>query len=184
MKTWQMKGKNAKKSTVENSKIFEAILKGYGLLVPENLGHPDVLQTFNFHILSSKWHFGTNIPPQSGQKRNTAKMTKNGAKRPKNPKISIWWIYMIKIIGNYAWKNFWTFSGFFDHFWSIFIFSLKTHDFSKKIFGNPKMHLVGPRNPLGWASHVVLGQNQWLRPKNGIWKKCTQNIRKCSDMVS
>ena len=89
MKTWQMKGKNAKKSTVENSKIFEAILKGYGLLVPENLGHPDVLQTFNFHILLSKWHFRTNIPPQFSQKEKTAKMTKNGAKRPKNPKISI-----------------------------------------------------------------------------------------------
>ena len=53
---------------------------------------------------------------------------------------------------------------------------LKIDDFSDFFFEKSKIPLYGPRNPLGWASHVVLGQNQWIRPKNGIGKKCTQNV--------
>ena len=56
------------------------------------------------------------------------------------------------------------------------IFWPKIYDFSDFFFEKSKIHLFGPRNPLGWASHVVLGQNQWLRAKNGICKKCTENV--------
>ena len=36
-------------------------------------------------------------------------------------------------------------------------FCLKIHHFSEKIFKMSKIPLFGPRNPLGWASHVFLG---------------------------
>ena len=58
-------------------------------------------------------------------------------------------------------------------------FTLKIHDFSKKNFGKPKIRFFGPRNPVGWASHVVLALNQWIRPKNGEVKKV---YRKCGKM--
>ena len=39
----------------------------------------------------------------------------------------------------------------------FFFFSLKIDDFSDFFFGKPKIARFGPRNPLGWAPHVVLG---------------------------
>ena len=35
----------------------------------------------------------------------------------------------------------------------------KIHDFSDFFFEKPKIHLFEPRNPLGWAPHVVLASN-------------------------
>ena len=98
-------------------------------------------------------------------------MTKNGAKWPKIPKFWIWWVCMMKIIGNHAWKQFRTFSGFFDHFWSIFVFSLKNHDFSKKNFKGPKINRFEPRNLVGCVFHQVLMINQWNKPEKGGVRK-------------
>ena len=66
----------------------------------------------------------------------------------------------------------------------FFGFSPKIHDFSEIFFEKAKIPFFGLRNPVGWFSHVVLALNQWIRPKNGGWKKCTGNVEKCSDMAS
>ena len=59
-----------------------------------------------------------------------------------------------------------------------FIFALKNHDFLEKNLKQPKIHFFELRNPVGWASHVVLAQNQWKRPKNGgvekVYPKCVK----------
>ena len=50
--------------------------------------------------------------------------------------------------------------------------------FQKKKFELPKIHFFELRNPVGWASHVVLIQTQWKRSKNGgvekVYPKCVK----------
>ena len=62
-------------------------------------------------------------------------------------------------------------SVFFGHFSAIFIFSLKNHDFSKKILKNSKKPLFDFWGPLGWVPYAVLALNQWIRPKKRGTKK-------------
>ena len=72
--------------------------------------------------------------------------------------------------------SFGTFSGFFGLFSAIFIFSLKNHDFSKKILKNSKKPLFDFWGPLGWVPYAVLALNQWIRPKNRGQKKSVPEI--------
>ena len=92
-------------------------------------------------------------------------------KWPKTAQIWFWCAHMVKTIGNYVWKNFQKFSAFFDRFWSIFIFSLKIHDFSKKNLKNSKKHFFDLWDLLWWVFHMVLALNHWFRPKNEGSKK-------------
>ena len=102
-------------------------------LSPKNRGYPDVLQTFNFHILPWKWHFGTNIPPQFGQKRKWPKMTKNLEKSQN-------WAHILVPMGLYGENNLilcgksvlGRFGTKSINKKKISVFSLKNHDFSKK----------------------------------------------------
>ena len=96
----------------------------------------------------------------------------------------LWGSCMVKIIINFVWNE-------FQEVWAqkllikkIFNFRLKNNDFSKKNSKGPVIPLIEPRNSVEWVSHMVLAVNQWIRPKNDGWQKCTQNVSKCRDIVS
>ena len=105
-------------------------------------------------------------------------MTKIDQKWSKSPKICFQWAHMIKIVLNYVWKTFQNVLSFFDNFWVIFFFSLKTHDFSKKIFENSKKSLFDLWDLLWWVFHMFLALNHWFRPKKWGVKKSVPKMFK------
>ena len=147
-------------------------------------GHPDGLQTSYFHMPGRKWHFGLALHLKISLEWMSPKITKTTKNGMFDLVYPFWWACMVKIIANYVWNEFRDIPAQKALINFFFRFCLKNHDFSKKIFERPKIHFFGPRNPVGWACHVVLALNHWKRPKKGARKKCTRNVEKCSDMVS
>ena len=130
----QIGAKTSKKYKVKIPKFFQSNFS----VVVYKMRHL-ILWLLNIVLEANKWILAKNLifghtqPARFGLVYVPWKITKNGAKRPKIPKISKICIHMIKIIANHVWKFFGTFSGFFGHFAPFFDFSPKNNDFSKKI---------------------------------------------------
>ena len=91
---------------------------------------------------------------------------------------------MMKIIGNYVWNKFRNILEFFDYFWAIFSFSLKTHDFSEIFFENSKKALFDLWDLLWWVFHMILALNHWFRQKNeGSKKSVPKNFKTAVTLV-
>ena len=111
-------------------------------------------------------------------------MTKIDQKWPKILKIWLQWAHMMKIIGNYVWNKFRNILEFFDYFWAIFSFSLKTHDFSEFFFENSKKALFDLWDLLWWVFHMILALNHWFRQKNeGSKKSVPKNFKTAVTLV-
>ena len=141
-------------------------------------GHPDVLQTSNFHIPGRKWQFGRAIPPKFCLQWKWPKITKNSMCAKFWPFLAIWWACVIKIMANYVSYEFWDIRrqkvliNFFFRFLTknTWFFKKKFRIAQNPLFWAQKPSWMG--FPCGFSSKLMEKSQKWFLEK--VYRKCVK----------
>ena len=108
IRTSQIGAKNAQNLHSWKSKIFQRHFYGVrSFLTISYPGYPDVPLTLNFHMQARKQHFGGTIHLKFSPRQRSPKITKTAKSGMFDPVYPFWWAYVVKIIANYVWNEFW-----------------------------------------------------------------------------
>ena len=165
-KKWQKLVKNSHFASNQN---FDLNFSGYDLLVWRWV---QCTQTGSKHHIFICRAENGNSESMYPLKLARSESNQKSLKKAENPKFGLFytfeWTCMVKIIINFCLE--WVLDRFGTKSINkkkISFFPWKSMIFWKKISETLKIHRFGLENPVGWASHVVLAQNQWIRPENG-----------------